>query len=183
MKPRRAPHADPLSSALNRLIDQLAEEVLSQAQGVVRRVISVKRRPPPEPALVSIPGGLPLKEAVERFRKAHVKDAIERCGFNKKLAARHLRLAYAGLKAIVEPGLRPAGFPRKWRDLSPIIEPLTPATRRFEKKYIRGAVKAARGDRGLAAKKLGIGYSTLKAKVRRLRLRLPAARIRRKPSW
>lgn len=181
MKLRR-PRADPLSSALNRLIDQLAEEVLSQAQGVVRRAISVKRRPPAEPALVTIPAGLPLREAVERFREAHVKDAIERCGFNKKLAARHLRIAYAGLKGIVGPGM-PAGFPRRWKDLSPIIEPLTPATRRFEKKYIREAVKAARGDRGLAAKKLGIGYSTLKAKVRRLRLRLPAARIRRQPTW
>jgi DNA-binding NtrC family response regulator len=183
MKRRRAPRADPLSTALNRLIDQLAEEVLSHAHGVVRSAISVKRAPPAEPALVTIPAGLPLKEAVERFRKAHVKDAIERCGFNKKLAARHLRIAYAGLKTIVEPGLRPAGFPRSWADLSPIVEPLSPATRRFEKRYIREAVKAARGDRGRAAKQLGIGYSTLKAKIRRLRLRLPAMRIRRQPAW
>jgi DNA-binding NtrC family response regulator len=168
---------------LNRLIDQLAEEVLRQAHGVVRRAIVVKAEPRAEPKLVTIPAGLPLREAVERFRKAHTMDAIEQCGFNKKLAARHLGIAYAGLKTIAEPGLRPAGFARSWANLSPSIEPLSPATRRFEKKYIRGAVKSARGDRGLAAKQLGIGYSTLKAKIQRLRLRLPAGRIRRQHVW
>lgn len=184
MKRRSAPRADPLLTTLNQLIDRLAEEVARHGEKAARHTQKVARHNQKvERPFVSkppvIPAGLPLREAVSRFRKAHVNNAIEQCGFNKRLASRHLGLAYAGVKNIVGPG-RPAGSSRKWAGLSPSIEKLAPATRRFEKKYIRDAARVARGDRVLTAKQLGIGYSTLKAKIKRLQLRLPAAWVRRR---
>lgn len=79
------------------------------------------------------------------------------------MAAEQLRIGYSTLKYIAGPEKR------RPRPSPPPIEPLREAMRRFESRLITAAVKKARGDVRLAAKALGMGYSTLKERLAELR--------------
>ena len=104
-----------------------------------------------------------LFAAVRQFRKEYVLQVIELCGSDRRLAARHLGIGYSSLKAIA--GRAPRKPPRKL----PPIEPLQIAISEFEKKLILDTMMRLRWDIHRAASALGIGYSTIKAKMNAIR--------------
>lgn len=177
MKRRRPPRVDMLlANTFERLVNQLAEQISMHVQPAESRRTSAVKRPGAKRKPISIPAGLSLKEAVDRFQMAHVMDAMERCGkivYNLPVAAKRLGIGFSTLKAILAGGPRPAAPLREWDDSSAYIEPLTLAMEDFEERYISNALRFAKGNVSLAAKHLGIGRSTLKRKRDRMRRRLP----------